>query len=131
MMETARLISNRHELIEFLNTLAEESFFDKINCPDTKWKVVDIPNITFYENHIKDAPLGALISLPDYIKTTMVYKMYMLVTTYVFSVVWQCTKVQTLVGANNLPKICFVNIVFILMSCQHIFRVFNFLILFT
>ena len=68
MMETARLISNRHELIEFLNTLAEEFFFDKINRLDTKWKVVDIPNITFYVNHLKDAPLGASIFLPDYIK---------------------------------------------------------------
>ena len=29
--------------------------------------MVDIPNITFYINHIKDAPLGAPISLPDYI----------------------------------------------------------------
>ena len=36
MMETARLISNRHELIEFLNTLSEESFFKKINRPDSK-----------------------------------------------------------------------------------------------
>ena len=67
MMETARLISNRQELIEFLNTLSEESFFEKMNRPDSKWKVVDIPNITFYINHIKDAPLGAPISLPDYI----------------------------------------------------------------
>ena len=67
MMETARLISNRQELIEFLNTLSEESFFEKINRPDSKWKVVDIPNITFYINHLKDAPLGAPISLPDYI----------------------------------------------------------------
>ena len=68
MMETARLISNRHELIEFLNTLAEESFFDKINRPEASKKIVDIPNITFYINHIKDAPLGAPISLPDHIK---------------------------------------------------------------
>ena len=67
MMETARLISNRQELIEFLNTLSEESFFEKINHPNSKWKVVDIPNITFYINHIKDAPLGAPIFLPDYI----------------------------------------------------------------
>ena len=65
MMETARLISNRQELIEFLNTLSEESFFEKINRPDSKWKVVDIPNITFYINHLKDAPLGVPISLPD------------------------------------------------------------------
>ena len=68
MMETARLIINRHELKEFLNTLSEESFFDKINRPDSKWKIVDIPNITFYVNHIKDAPLGAPIFLPNYIK---------------------------------------------------------------
>ena len=67
MMSTARLISNRHELIEFLNTLAEESFFDQINRPDTKWKIVNIPNITFYINHLKDAPLGAPVDLPDYI----------------------------------------------------------------
>ena len=48
--------------------MAKESFFDKINRPDSKWKIVDIPNITFYVNHVKDAPLGAPISLPDYIK---------------------------------------------------------------
>ena len=36
MISTARLISNRLELIQFLNELAEESFFDKINRPDTK-----------------------------------------------------------------------------------------------
>ena len=36
MMSTERLISNRQELIQFLNALAEESFFDKINRPDTK-----------------------------------------------------------------------------------------------
>ena len=65
---TARLISCHQELIQFLNTLAEESFFDKINLTDSKWKVVDITNIIFYVNHIKDAPLGAPIFLPDYIK---------------------------------------------------------------
>ena len=67
MMSTARLITNRLELIQFLNELAEESFFDKINRPDTKWRVVDITNITFYVNHLKDAPLGAPIALPVYI----------------------------------------------------------------
>ena len=67
MMSTARLISNRLELIQFLNELAEKSFFDKINRPDTKWRVVDITNITFYVNHLKDAPLGAPIALPVYI----------------------------------------------------------------
>ena len=66
-METARLISNRRELKRFLNALAEESFFD-INRPDTNWKIVNIPNIMFCVNHIKDAPLGAPVDLPDYIK---------------------------------------------------------------
>ena len=66
-MPTARLISNPQELIEFLNALAEESFFDKINRPDTKWKIVNITNITFYVNHLKDAPLGAPVDLPHYI----------------------------------------------------------------
>ena len=68
MMSTARLISNRHELIQFLNALAEESFFDQINRPNTKWKIVNITNITFYVNHLKDAPFGAPVDLPDYIK---------------------------------------------------------------
>ena len=67
MMSTARLITNRLELIQFLNELTEKSFFDKINRPDTKWRVVDITNIIFYVNHLKDAPLGAPIALPVYI----------------------------------------------------------------
>ena len=54
--------------IRALTSLAEESFFNKINRPDTKWKVVDITNITFYVNHVKDAPLGAPVDLPNYIK---------------------------------------------------------------
>ena len=36
-METALLISNRQELTRFLSALVKESFFDKINRPDTKW----------------------------------------------------------------------------------------------
>ena len=68
IMETAPLIGNRQELTQFLSTLAKESFFDKINRPDTKWQVLDINNITFYVNHIKDIRLGTSISLSDYIK---------------------------------------------------------------
>ena len=30
--------------------------------------MVDITNITFYVNHLKDAPLGAPVDLPHYIK---------------------------------------------------------------
>ena len=57
MMLTARLISSRQELVEFLNSLADETFFDKINRPDTKWRVVNITNIMFYVYHLKDMPL--------------------------------------------------------------------------
>ena len=68
MTETARLISNCQKLTQFLNDLAEESFFDKINRPNTKWKIVNIPNTTFDVNPIKDTPLGAPVNLTNYIK---------------------------------------------------------------
>ena len=67
ILETALLINNRKELLNFLNSLAKESFYDGLARPDTKWKVVQIPNITFYANNLKDAPLGAGASLPSYI----------------------------------------------------------------
>ena len=67
MLVTA-LISNRKDLIDFFNTLAEESFYDGLSRPDTKWKIVQIPNITFYANNLKDAPLGARVVFPDHIK---------------------------------------------------------------
>ena len=67
MLETALLISNRQELLDFLNSIAEESFIENITRPDTKWKVIQISNLTFYINHLQDAPLGAPIDLPDFI----------------------------------------------------------------
>ena len=67
ILETALLINNRKELLNFLNSLAEESFYNGLTRPDTKWKVVQISNITFYANSLKDAPLGAGASLPSYI----------------------------------------------------------------
>ena len=67
MLETALLISNRQELLDFLNSIAEESFMENITIPDTKWKVIQISNLTFYINHLQDAPLGAPIDLPDFI----------------------------------------------------------------
>ena len=124
MMETAYLISNRQELIEFLNALAEKSFFDKINRPDTKWKIVNIPNITFYVNHIKDAPLGAPVDLPDYIKNN-----YSLRNVSADGNLCFCyCLVQTLTGVSNLPKINFVNIVSILVLCLSILQAFNVLV---
>ena len=61
MMPTARLISNRQELKEFFNLFVEELFFDKINRPDTKWRVVNISIITFYVYHLKDVPLDTQV----------------------------------------------------------------------
>ena len=51
MLETALLISNRQELLDFLNSIAEESFLENITRPDTKWKIIQISKLTFYINH--------------------------------------------------------------------------------
>ena len=67
MLETALLISNMQKLPDFFNSIAEESFVENITRPDTKWKIVQISNLTFYINHLQDAPLRAPISLPDFI----------------------------------------------------------------
>ena len=67
MLKTALLISNRQELLDFLNSIAEENFIENITRPDTKWKIVQISNITFYVNHLQDAPLGGSVGLPDFI----------------------------------------------------------------
>ena len=67
MLKTALLISNRQELLDFLNSIAEENFIESITRPDTKWKIVQISNITFYVNHLQDAPLGGSVGLPDFI----------------------------------------------------------------
>ena len=64
MLKTALLISNRQELLDFLNSIAEENFIESITRPDTKWKIVQISNITFYVNHLQDAPLGDLSDYP-------------------------------------------------------------------
>ena len=68
MLDTALLISNCKDLMDFFNVLAEESFYDGLSRPDTKWKIVQISNITFYANNLKDAPLGARVTFPDHIK---------------------------------------------------------------
>ena len=40
MLETTLLISNRQELQDFLNSIAEESFIENIRRPDTKLKII-------------------------------------------------------------------------------------------
>ena len=42
MLDTALLISNRKGLMDFLNALTKESFYDRLSRPDTKWKIVQI-----------------------------------------------------------------------------------------
>ena len=63
MLKTALFISNRQELFDFLNSIAEKNFIGNITPPDTKWKIVHISNITFYFNHL----LGGAIGLPAFI----------------------------------------------------------------
>ena len=68
MLDTALLISNHKELILFFNGLAEESIYDGLRRPDTNWMIVQILNITFSANNLKNAPLGARVGFPDYVK---------------------------------------------------------------
>ena len=68
MLDTALLINNREDLMDFFNALAEESFYDGLSTPETKWKIVQISNITFYANSLKDAPLGVRVMFTDHIK---------------------------------------------------------------
>ena len=68
MLDTTLLISNRKDLMDFLNAFAEEFIDDGLRRPDTKWKIVQIPNIIFYVNNLKDAPFGARVTFPDHIK---------------------------------------------------------------
>ena len=68
VLDRAVLISNRHDLVDFLNALSEEDFMETLTRSDTKWQIVDITNITFYVTKLKDVALGAPIDLPDNVK---------------------------------------------------------------
>jgi len=68
LIDTAILISNRQELVEFLQNIAKENFLHKVFRPDTSWKVFQITNITFYVNKLNEAPLGTPVDLPDFLK---------------------------------------------------------------
>ena len=69
-LNTAWLISNREELMDFLNTISKEYFFDNVSRPDTKWKIYQATNILFFVHNLKNAPLGGDLQLPNYIKFT-------------------------------------------------------------
>ena len=68
VLDRAVLISNRHDLVNFLNALSEEDFLETLTRPDTKWLIVDITNVTFYVTKLKDMALDAPIDLPDNVK---------------------------------------------------------------
>ena len=63
-LDRAVLISNRHDLVNFLNALSEEDFMETLTRPDTEWQSVDIANITIYVTKLKDVALGAPTDLP-------------------------------------------------------------------
>ena len=114
MLETALLISNRQELLDFLNSMAEESFIENIIRPDTKWKIIQISNITFYVNHLQDARLGAPIPLPDFIMNNRGLANVSAEDNLCFFDAWLCFVVLTVVDVIELQSNCFMNTVPIL-----------------
>ena len=109
MLETALLISNGQELLDFLNSIAEESFIENITRPDTKWKVIQISNLTFYINHLQDAPLGAPIPLPDFIMNNHGLANVSAEDNLCFSDAWPYSAVPTAIAAIELQSNCFMN----------------------
>jgi len=67
LFDTARLVSNRIELIKLLEKIEKKGFIDNTERPNTKFRVVLLSNITFFVNKMKDAPLGARTELPNFI----------------------------------------------------------------
>ena len=114
MLKTALLISNRQELLDFLNSIEEENFIENITRPDTKWKIIQISNLTFYINHLQDAPLGAPIPLPDFIINNHGLANVTAEDNLCFSCVWPCSVVLTTIAVIELQSNCFFNIVPIL-----------------
>ena len=68
VLDNAVLISSAEELVEFLYNISEENFSDTLSRPDTRWKFVQLTNITFYVYKLKVAPLGAPILFPDFLR---------------------------------------------------------------
>ena len=68
MLDAAVLISNEAELNEFLAQIADENFLDSISRSDTKWRLYQITNLLFFINHLKHAPPGAPLPLPNFVK---------------------------------------------------------------
>ena len=68
MLDAAVLISNEAKLNKFLAQIADEDFLDSASHPDTKWRLYQITNLLFFVNHLKQAPLGAPLPHPDFVK---------------------------------------------------------------
>ena len=45
----------------------DQDFYELVERPNTKWRIVDITNIVFYGNKLLDAPIGRKVELPAYI----------------------------------------------------------------
>ena len=59
VLDRAALISNRHDLVNFLYALSEEDFLETWTRLSTKWQIVDNTNIIFYVTKLQDVALGA------------------------------------------------------------------------
>jgi hypothetical protein len=68
-VDVPHLIRTEEDLEQFLADLSRQDILEFIRqqCPDTKWVVHLLTNVTFYVNKLFDHPIGARVVLPDHI----------------------------------------------------------------
>ena len=120
---------NRKELMDFLNALAEESSYDGLTRPDTKCKIVQISNVTFYANNLKYAPLGARVTFPDHTKSNHGLVTVLGDNNASFFNVWLFIKVVINGGTNVMLGNCLMSIGCILVLCIMLLLILIYLIL--
>ena len=68
VLDTARLVSNRQDLIAFLNNIVEEKLGYMLSRADPKWVNVKITNAVFNVSKLRDAPLESRVELPKFVE---------------------------------------------------------------
>ena len=67
VLPKSTLISDSADLHRFLEGIFDQDFYELVERPNTKWRIVHITNIAFYVNKLSDAPIGRKVELPAYI----------------------------------------------------------------
>ena len=67
VLPKSTLISDSADLHRFLEGVFDQDFYELVERPNTKWRIVHITNIVFYVNKLLDAPIGPKVELPAYI----------------------------------------------------------------